>query len=355
MSRVALYPYDAALLPVVRHFEAMQKKDTLCRVIAVPGYGGIGKDVAYACNQPDIGILVEQESEGTFENWDVLYLALRHLPQTGETKTVLKHALKQGKQVIGIGTKMEMQFEWVKELRREMPEIQMFISDELLPKVKSEQEYQPVRTPVVLVGGISGREDVLEVVLTLADELKSSGKNVACITNEPACILLGCYDFSVLYKEYVDLPIAITKINQIVQTIEKRIFPDVILMEAPDALIRYHSLTPNGFGIYSYMLAQAVKPDYIVCCVPADMAYEEMAEYFSRDFRIRYGTGIDAVHISNMLIDGAEVAHTKKMSVFYGNMQLVQQSIQMMEENSKMFAFNAVLWQGQGIARRLFE
>lgn len=355
MSRVALYPYDAALLPIVRHFEAMQKKDTLCRVIAVPGYGGIGKDAAYACNQPDIGILVEQESEEALENWDVLYLALRHLPQAGGTKTVLKHALKQGKQIIGIGTKMEVQYEWVKELRKEMPEIQMFISDELLPEAQSGQEYQPIRTPVVLVGGIAGREDVLEVVLTLAEELRNSGRTVACITNEPVCTLLGCYDYSALYKEYLDLPIAITKINQTVQAIEKKILPDVILMEAPDAIIRYHSLTPNGFGIYSYMLAQAVKPDYLVCCMPADMAYGELIEYFSRDFRIRYGTGIDAVHISNMLIDGAEVANMKKMSIFYGDMRLAQQSIQVMEENSEMFAFNAVLQRGQGIACRLFE
>ena len=355
MSRVALYPYDAALLPVVRHFEAMQKKDTLCRVIAVPGYGGIGKDAAYACTQPDIGIWVEQESGETCENCGVLYLALRHLPQAGEVKTVLKHALKQGKQVIGIGTKIEMQFEWVEELRKEMPEIQMLISDEFLPEVQSGQEYQPIQTPIVLVGGIAGREDVLEVVLTLAEELRSEGKTVACITNEPMCTLLGCYDFSALYKEYMDLPIVITKINQTVQAIEKKMLPDVILMEAPDALIRYHSLTPNGFGIYSYMLAQAVKPDYLVCCMPVDMAYRELIEYFSRDFRIRYGRGIDAVHISNMLIDGAEVAHAKKMTVFYGNMQLVQQSIQMMEKNSKMSAFNAVMQRGQGIARSLFE
>ena len=355
MSRVALYPYDAELLPVVRHYEAMQKKDNLCGIIAVPGYGGIGKDAAYACNQPDIGILVEQESEEAFEKWDTLYLALRHLPQAGEVKTVLKHALRQGKEVIGIGTKLEMQYEWVKELKKEMPEIQMLISDDPLPKVQSGQEYQPVRTPVVLVGGIAGREDVLEVVLTLAEELRGSGKTVACITNEPVCTLLGCYDFSTLYKECLDLPIAITKINQTMQEIEKKIFPDVILMEAPDALIRYHSLTPNGFGMYSYMLAQAVKPDYLVCCMPADMAYGELIEYFSRDFRIRYGTGINAVHISNMLIDGAEVAHAKKMSVFYGDMRLVRDSIQMMEENSKTFVFNAILQRGQGIARRLFE
>lgn len=354
MSRVALYPYDAGLLPVVRHFDTMQKKDTLCGIIAVPGYGGIGKDAAYACNQPDIGIQVEQESEGAFEKWDTLYLALRHLPQAGEVKTVLKHALAQGKEVIGIGNRLEMQYEWVKELKKEMPEIQMLLSDELLPKVQSGQEYQPVRTPVVLVGGIAGREDVLEVVLTLAEELRNSGKTVACITNEPVCTLLGCYDFSALYKEPMDLPIAITRINQTVQEIEKKIFPDVILMEAPDALIRYHSLTPNGFGIYSYMLTQAVKPDYIVCCMPPDMASDELIGYFSKDFEIRYGRGISAIHISNMLIDGAEVSHTKKMTVFYGDMLLAQQSVQMMEKTSKVYTFNAVLQRGQGIACRLF-
>lgn len=355
MSRAALYPYDAALLPVVRHFEAMQKKDTLCGVIAVPGYGGIGKDAAYACNQPDIGILVEQESEETFEKWDTLYLALCHLPQAGETRAVIKHALKQGKQVIGIGTKMEMQYEWVKELKKEMPEIQMFPSDGFLPKVQSAQEYQPIRTPVIMVGGIAGREDVLEVVLTLAEELRGSGKSVACITNEPMCTLLGCYDFSLFYKECIDLPVTITKINRMLQEIEKKILPDVILMEAPDALIRYHSLTPNGFGIYSYMLTQAVKPDYIVCCMPPDMASDELIGYFSKDFEIRYGRGISAIHISNMLIDGAEAAHTKKMTVFYSDMQLAQQSVQMMEETSKVYTFNAVLQRGQGIACRLFE
>lgn len=354
MSKVALYPYDAALLPVVRHFEAMQKKDTLYRVFAVPGYGGIGKDAAYACNQPDVGITVERGVGETSEDWEVLYLALRHLPQAYELKAALRHVLKQGKRLVGIGNKREMQYEQVKELRKEIPEIEMFVSDEHLPEVQSGQEYQPIRTPVVLVGGIAGREDVLEVVLTLAEELRSEGKTVACITNEPMCSLLGCYDFSALYKEYMDLPIVITKINQAVQGIEKKMLPDVILMEAPDALIRYHSLTPNGFGIYSYMLAQAVKPDYIVCCMPPDMVSDELIGYFSKDFEMRYGMGISAVHISNMLIDGSEVAHMKKMFTFYGDMRLAQQSIQMMGETSKMFAFNAVLQRGQGIARRLF-
>ena len=354
MSGVALYPFDAALLPVVRHFETMQKKDTLRSVMSVPGYGGIGKDAAYACNQPDIGIKVVQDTEGEIENWEILYLALRHLPHTYDVKTLLRRVLKQGKQVIGIGSKSEMQYGWVKELKREIPELQMQTTDRFLPEVKATQEYQPIQTPVVFAGGIAGREDVLEVILTLAEELRSSGKTVACITNEPICTLLGCYDFSALYREYTELPIVITQINQTVQAIEKELLPDVILMEAPDALIRYHSLTPNGFGIYSYMLAQAVRPDYMVCCMPADMAYDELIQYFSRDFSNRYGIGIDAVHISNMFIDGSEVAHMKKMTVFYGDMQLVKPPLQMLEETSKLFAFNVVLQQGQGIAHRLF-
>lgn len=355
MSTAALYPYNADLLPVVRHFEAMQKKDVLRRVIAFPGYGGIGRDAAYACNQPDVGIMTEQESEEALEDCEVLYLALRHLPQAYESGAILKCARKRGKRIVGVGTKIESQYNWVKALRKEIPEMQMLLSDELLPEVHSEREYEPIQTPVVLVGGIAGREDVREVVLTLAEELRSMGKTAVCITNEPLCALLGCYDFSSLYKEYMDLPIAITKMNQTVQEIEKKILPDVILMEAPDALIRYHSLTPNGFGIYSYMLAQAVKPDYLVCCMPPDMASGELAGHFSKDFEIRYGAGINAVHISNMLIDGAEVAHMKKMSVFYGGMHLAQQAVQEMGKTSKIFAFNAILQRGQGIARKLFE
>lgn len=354
MSGVALYPYDAALLPVVRHFETMQKKDTLRSVMAVPGYGGIGRDAAYACNQPDIGIPVVQDTEGEAGNWEVMYLTLRHLPHMYDAKTMLRRVLQQGKQVIGIGSKNEMQQGWVKELKREIPQLQLQSTDSFLPEVKVAQEYQPIQTPVILAGGIAGREDVLEVILTLAEELRSIGKTVACITNEPVCTLLGGYDFSALYREFTELPIVITQINQTVRAIEKELLPDVILMEAPDALIRYHSLTPNGFGIYSYMLAQAVKPDYMVCCMPADMAYDELIQYFSRDFSTRYGVGIDAVHISNMLIDGSEIAHMKKMTVFYGDMQLVKPPLQRMEETSDLFAFNAVLQRGQGIAHRLF-
>ncbi|MCM1103445.1 MAG: hypothetical protein NC409_05005 [Clostridium sp.] len=354
MSTAALYPYDASLLPIVRHFETMQKRDHLRRVIALPGYGGIGKDAAYACNQPDVGIMVEQDTEAASEDWEILYLALRHLPQTYESRAMLKHALKQGKKIVGVGTKRENRYDWVKELRKELPEMQMLVSDERLPVTQSEQKYQPIQTPVVLVGGIAGREDILEVVLTLAEELRSEGKTAACITNEPMSALFGCYDFSALYKEYTDLPMVITKINQTVQAIEKKMLPDVILIEAPDALIRYHSLTPNGYGIYSYMLAQAVRPDYMVCCIPPDMASDELIGYFSKDFEIRYGTGINAVHISNMLIDGAEVAQMKKMSTFYGDMHLARRSLQIMKKESKVYAFNAILQSGQEIVHRLF-
>ncbi len=100
-------------------------------------------------------------------------------------------------------------------------------------------------------------------------------------------------------------------------TSSKKNQPDLILVESTDAVMRFNDITPNGFGIQTYMLTQAFQPDYLICCVPFELAVPEMIEALSRDFEVRLGTPIHAVQVSNIVVDSAENLQSHLMSYAY--------------------------------------
>ena len=53
------------------------------------------------------------------------------------------------------------------------------------------------------------------------------------------------------------------------------------------------------------MLCQAAPPDYLLCCVPCDLAVGNFLEMLSDDFSHRLGAAISRVCVSNFIVDSA--------------------------------------------------
>ncbi len=69
----------------------------------------------------------------------------------------------------------------------------------------------------------------------------------------------------------VDEAEKIERINVLLKDLETREQPSIILLEAPDAVMKYNNYLTNGFGIRTYMLAQAAEPDAFLCCIPSEL------------------------------------------------------------------------------------
>lgn len=111
--------------------------------------------------------------------------------------------------------------------------------------------------------------------------------------------LFGFHDISSFFENNDPLGTVVENINKFIYSVQEKTYPDLIVMMAPDSMIQYNSIVPNGYGIKTYMLCQAVCPDYCFCCVPEDLGVPEMLNALSEDFKGRYG-----VEILDNLLEG---------------------------------------------------
>lgn len=317
MKKAALFPFEKKLLPIVKHFHELQTQYELIEAIALPGMGLSEKDAGVACNQPFIGIQVVDKLDTGNCKWDTLILVREYLPVGFDEQGMVKDLLSCKKELVVFEHSKDCVPQWLLKLSKEEELLKLAFSEEFWEKEVQTTDYEELHTPVLLVGGVVEEADVLEATVMTTKILKNMGLIVATVTKESAAGVFGFSDFKPLYSKGENEAEKIIKLNLTLQLIEKEMAPDIIIIEAPDALIRYNDLAPNGFGIQTYMLCQAVQIDFMVCCMPYDLAQTAFLRLLDKDFRLRYGTGISMVHASNVLVDSVDLINSKQLSVFY--------------------------------------
>ena len=193
--------------------------------------------------------------------------------------------------------------------------------------------------------GLTGAEDTYEVLLSLAECLEKQGIKTSVISKYCHIKMLGNQYHSlnhiIGFKSFTEAE-KIMALNFDVRSLEKSEMPALILMEAPDTVFRYNNIAPHGFGIQTYMLCQAVMPDYLICCVPCDLANEKVIAEINNDLSTRLGRDIDAVHVSNIIIDSADILQTKEISHVHVDISKVQEQINKQKNSSTIPLFDAI-------------
>ena len=317
MKKAVLFPFEKVLLPVVRHFQELQTEYELTEIIALPGMGLSSKDAGIACTQPLIGVQVVDKLDTESSNWDTLILVREYLPVGFGEQDMVNTLLSCKKELVVLEHSRDRLPQWLLQLSKEEASLRLVLPKEFWEQEVQATGYEGIHTPVLLIGGVVEEADVLEVTILATKILKDMGLEVATVTKESAAGIFNFLDFKPLYSECRNEAEKIIRLNHVLQIIEKEMIPDIIVIEAPDALIRYNDLAPNGFGIWTYMLSQAVQIDFMVCCLPYDLAQTDFLKLLDQDFRLRYGTGIGMAHASNALVDSVDLINSKRLSIFY--------------------------------------
>lgn len=139
--------------------------------------------------------------------------------------------------------------------------------------------------------------------LSLRKQFADDGYNVSCITSSNMGLLMGMHSYSNIFNEAWAEEEKILELNQLARKVICLERPRLLIVEAPDAMMKYNNAAPNGFGIRTYMVSQSLEPSLLVCSIPADLAVNEFVGLISQDFSNRYGLAITAIHVSNALID----------------------------------------------------
>lgn len=327
MKTAALFPFNRCSLPVVRHFNEFQDRYELIELIAMPGTGLAGKDAGVSCNQPGLGFSVTDQLETEKSEWEILFIVREFLPIGYDLENTIQRLLSCGKKVIVLEHSYKSIPKWLIEMNDNEDDLDIFCNEVLWKHDGKINGYEKVNTPVILIGGIIEEADVFEITTTVTKALKDTGLCVATITKEAVAQIFGFMDFKSLYSGHEDPFEKINNLNIAIRMVEKNLVPDIIVIEAPDAIIRYNDIAPNGFGICTYMLCQAVAVDTLICCMPYDLAQEGFIRLVSEDFKIRYGTGIGMVHASNVLVDSIELLNHKQLTYFYDSLSRMEDFI----------------------------
>jgi peptide maturation system protein (TIGR04066 family) len=348
-STAALFPFDSHLLPAVKLFEELQDKYTLRALISPSGYGLTGRDAGYSRNHPPVGLTVNDALDPTDPTWDTLILSQPHRTEAmanAELESVAERAVQLGKSVLYFDYGSTNVFEELLSLSEHHPgKFEFYGKTPHTPAIPAfnVEKYKYIDTPVVLIGGLVAEADTFEVLLRLTARLRADGWCVTGITRHPLGKHFGLHTVNHIFdSKSMTGEAKILELNRFVRSLEAAERPNVILMEAPDAVLKYNNYAPNGFGIQTYMLCQAVRPDYFVCCVPCELAQGLFLETISRDFEYRLGSSIHAAHVSNLVVDSMDVAQTNSISYTHVDLAEVRAQITKHGESSPIPLFDVV-------------
>lgn len=330
---VALYPYRKAYYPLVKHFEEFQEKYTLAALISPDGFGLTGKDAGYAVGQDTIGLIVQSELDVT-EDWMTLFVV-----EPQETEEVLqekcrdyiRQSVDAGKTVIYFCADRQYFWEELKQLSDVTAAHLTFqvASGMLYQKVETEIYHfkeENLKNPIMLFGGLIQEETVTENMLLFAQQLRGQGLKCVLIANEPGYQLFDAYSIRYILRDpELNQDEKVQRINWLIRDIEIAEAPDVILLEASDALMSFDDYASNGYGIHTYMTCLAHQPDYLISSLPCDLFQTPLIERISSRLRERLGCEITAAGISNGIVDTMEVTQKRKVSMVRADQEMVEQ------------------------------
>ncbi len=322
IKNVAIYPFSAESIPVVNYLHKLNPTYKISVLISPNGLGLIGKDASVADNREPMGITVQGNIINVLDQFDVLLIT-----DGNETDDMHKNsyeymmlAIENKKDIICALTLSDGKLETIQSKCNQFGVNFQYCIDRLetslgFQKLQSQLRslYTP-STPIIFVGGLIDNANNYEVLLSMATKLKNQGYKVSAVCEKRECKLYKFHTqpFFLKSKEYSEVE-KITKYNQFINYIEQSENPDVILIQIPGGMMKYNNILTNDFGIYAYLISQALQPDYFICCTMYGSFPSEFSSKISDDFSCKFGFEINCIHMSNKMLDYQESLQRKKL------------------------------------------
>ena len=317
---VAIFPFQSHTLHLARYFDKLQPCYKLNALLSWRGTGLGGRDASVSCNYPELGISVSDALDATEKNWDVLLVDLVEVKNPFLSENPIhffRRCLEAGKRIIFFVDTLNNLDESIVKLLQAYPEqTEIQASDNSVKHHLSDEErFSAVYSPVLLVGGLTYCQDTLEVVLSLKLSLKNRGYRVSCITSSNIGQLGGLHSSCHIWRDTsLSEEEKILLLNRLARDIIYEERPNLLIAEAPDAVMKFNDTAPNGFGIRTYMMCQALCPSSFICGIPFDLVRKDIISNLSKKFLECYGVEISAAYASNALADNIAILQQQEMS-----------------------------------------
>lgn len=354
-KKVLIYPFSNKFFPVMK---AMLNKVDEYEIVSVVTpktwfLAGEKDDVSKINNSNPLGIIISNNFEEEIKKSDTVIIADCNNKKVIYSDIVnkIKTSIKFNKNIICC-FKLEdndileinelcqngnVKFEYLNEPDK---------SDEAIDILKKQiaNNYTKINKPdstVIFVGKLLDELESGLSLVSISENYKKEGYNVVTISLNNNCKILGYLSFpSFIFESNTSIEEKILLFNCFIDKVEKKHRPDVIIIELPGGMLKYSDIITNGFGVYPYLISQAISNDYFVLVTPFDEIDEEFYEKLSECFWHRFGFEIDVVNMLNATLDIAYSIEQRKVILNYLPIQNVDKIISKKFENSKISVVN---------------
>lgn len=212
---------------------------------------------------------------------------------------VIRYALQRGKYVYFARELTSEESDMLSELTKCSG--QLVLPEHVIPSLG---HFIQLDTPVLAVGGYSEGIDKHAIQLRLTKRFREYHLNVLLIASNPCVSLWGDHFVpSFMFSNTLSENDKVRAFNSYVANLESRYNPDIIILGIPGAIVSNDPESLMDFGIISYEIALAARPDDMILVSPYGSYQEQYYPLVEKLVSQRLGVHIIRHHISKYAYD----------------------------------------------------
>lgn len=354
-KKVLIYPFSNKFFPVMKAM--INKTDEYEIVSAVTPktwfLAGEKDDVSKINNSDYFGIAISNNFIEEIERCDTVIIANCNNEKIMYNDIVdkIKTSIKFNKNIIccfelenkdileinKLSQKSNVKFEYLNELYKSPKEIEMIEQQE----VDKHARMCKIDSTIIFVGKLLDELESTFSLVSISENYKKQGYDVVTISLNNNCRILDYLSFpNSIFELNISIERKIVLFNYFIKEIEKKYRPDLIVIQLPGGMMKYSDIITNGFGVYPYLISQAISSDYFVLVTPFNEMEEEFHEKLNECFWHRFGFKIDMVNMLNTALDVSSSIEQDKVILNHLPVGNVDKIISKNFQNSKISVFN---------------
>ncbi|MFZ2539326.1 MAG: TIGR04066 family peptide maturation system protein, partial [Oscillospiraceae bacterium] len=319
----------------------------IVELITLNGSALVGKDAGYADCRNKMGIIIKGDIVRAINENDAVIISEGKLDDAIHCHSyeIMESSLKKGKEVICLADLSNEQAEYLQKTAQDSGvTFQYFSNDKFNLESYLNQSgatmYTPI-APVIFVGGLVEESNNFEVFLALCHKFKAGGYRVCGIGGTKYCEAFNLISKPTILEDRSSTnEQKINTINTMLKDLEYSEKPDIIIIQIPDAMLRFSDIITNKFGVNAFLISQAVQPSYFLCTTMCDMLESEGLKDISNCFSKRFGYPIDCLHVSTLTINPGISMDEHKLCFFHQDIEYVDKKIEELGAKSTIPVIN---------------
>ncbi len=329
---VCAVPFSEEDISVITYLTEFVPEYVIGAVVTPIGLGLEKKDIGAIENRNRFGYIATSNLEDSIKLCDTVLILSKDKssPLYDYSIKAIEEAIKQRKDIISLTKFDKEDMKHYREICDKQNISFRCLLQDKLPQISYEDTSEPLYrpyAPVIFIGELAKDVQGYEVFCNLVKMCKAQGLKVSAIGPEAANGLFGFHtiDFSNTRGE---LSRHIYRINKYVRNIEEQENPSIIIIKLPKPMIKFDDDVRYDLGLSAYMISQAITSSFFIACSPYGFFSGEFWNSMSDNFQSKFGYGIDAIHISNKIIDNTDAMDKNNLSFVHMSIQQAHEIIE---------------------------